>query len=544
MVVNLHSWPPHQYKPHLAYGKNGAVATESKECSDMGVDILKRGGNAVDSAVTSTLCIGVMNMFSSGIGGGGFALHRTPSGNISSLDFRETAPAAAYPYMFFDSPLHAQIGGLATATPGELAGLQDLHQEHGSMDWYDLVMPAAQLAKGWAVPKELARRLDLSSNWILTDPVWRKWLAPNGTTLAEGDWIERPAYAKTLETIAEYGVDAFYKGHIGDSFVETTAKSGGILSKSDLESYSVVKDQGHSMNLRGLDIHTCGFPTSGPVMLFMLNALDELDMYPSRSNSPDDLHKFIEHPKVGFAERTRIGDEPFMNDTAPMMNMLNKTYAQETAELITDKTHTWEYYEPDFEVQDTHGTTHLTIVDEQGGVVTLTSTINGWFGSHVLDTETGIILNNEMDDFSIPGHPNMFGLWPSPYNHPEPFKRPLSSTAPTIVQRDGKMLTAMGGSGGSRIFTSVFQTLLHILGGSDPSSAIEAPRVHDQLFPPIATFESGFSPRLINEMKERGHNTTVFDFNLGAANVQAITAEDGTLFAASDSRKNGIAAAY
>lgn len=252
----------------------------------------------------------------------------------------------------------------------------------------------------------------------------------------------------------------------------------------------------------------------------------------------------IKEPTVGFAERTRIGDAPFMNETAPMMNMLNKTYAHERARLVSDKTHTWQYYEPDFEGKDTHGTTHLTIVDEEGGVVTLTSTVNGWFGSRVLDTKTGIILNNEMDDFSIPGHPNMFGLWPSPYNHPEPFKRPLSSTAPTIVQRNGELLAALGGSGGSRIFGSVLQTLLHILDGSDPSLAIEAPRVHDQLFPPLVSFESGFSPRLMREMEERGHNTTVFDFNLGMADVQAITIKDNSLFAASDSRKNGIAAAY
>lgn len=160
-VINLLSWPPHRYTPYLANGKNGAVATETEKCSEMGVDILKRGGNAVDSAVTSTLCIGVMNMFSSGIGGGGFALHRTPYGNVSSVNFRETAPAAAHPYMFYNSPLDAQIGGLATATPGELAGLYALYQEHGRMDWYDLVMPAAELAKGWVVPKELARRLNV-----------------------------------------------------------------------------------------------------------------------------------------------------------------------------------------------------------------------------------------------------------------------------------------------------------------------------------------------------------------------------------------------
>ncbi|TIC14591.1 gamma-glutamyltranspeptidase [Wallemia mellicola] len=542
-TLTKRDWPEHRYTPVLVKGKHGAVATETETCSQMGVDVLKNGGNAADAAVTSTLCIGVMNMFSSGIGGGGFLLHRTPEGDISSIDFRETAPGLADPYMFYEHPHSAQIGGLAVGTPGELAGLHALHEQYGSLEWKDLVLPAAELAKGWPVPKELARRIEISRDWILKDPIWKEWLAPHGTTLKEGDWIARPAYASTLETIAEQGVSAFYEGEIGESFVRTARDASGILTVDDLHHYKVVYGKGYNTSVNGLDVHTCGFPTSGPVMLFMLNALESLDMVPPRKTA-DDLHKFIETMKFGFAERTRIGDVPFMNDTTAMLNMLNKSYAQETVDKITDRTHTWEYYGPDFEGKDTHGTTHLILVDDDDGVVTLTSTVNGLFGSHVLDEHTGIILNNEMDDFSIPGHPNMFGLWPSPYNLPEPYKRPLSSTAPTIVEREGNLVAALGGSGGSRIFGSVLQTLLHILQGYNPSAAIEAPRVHDQLFPPVVTFESGFSRHLIREMRLRGHNTTVFDFNLGAADVQAVTIEDNFKYAASDSRKGGVAAAY
>jgi len=246
------------------------------------------------------------------------------------------------------------------------------------------------------------------------------------------------------------------------------------------------------------------------------------------------------------AIRTKICDPDFNNNTARMNIIPTKEYANIIANNITDdRTHSPEYYNPEYDVKPDYGTSHTSVLDRDGIAVAVTSTVNLVFGSQVLDPETGIILNDEMDDFSIPGVPNGFGLWPSPFNYPAPGKRPLSSTAPTILEdRDGSFFLAVGGSGGSRIFGSAFQVLLHQELGLDLSAAIEFGRVHDQLYPPVLEVDNIYPQNIIDGLRTLGHNVTVLDVNRVAAVIQAVAKVGGTMFAASDSRKNGIAAGF
>jgi gamma-glutamyltranspeptidase/glutathione hydrolase/leukotriene-C4 hydrolase len=275
----------------------------------------------------------------------------------------------------------------------------------------------------------------------------------------------------------------------------------------------------------------------------MLNLIENYDMVDFNGLN---VHRLVEVMKFGFAARTKVCDPQFTNDTAQMDEIPTKSFARTIFKNITDdRTHPPEYYNPIFDVKADHGTSHTSVVDKNGMAVALTSTVNLIFGSQVLDPETGIILNDEMDDFSIPDVPNSFGLYPSPYNFPEPGKRPLSSTVPTILENpDGSFYITIGGSGGSRIFPSVFQVLLDLDWGMDLSQAIEYGRLHNQLYPLYLDADNIFPQGILRDLQKRGHNVTVSDVNKVAAVIQAVMKDNSIIYAASDSRKNGIAAGY
>ncbi|KAG8959826.1 hypothetical protein FRC00_001207 [Tulasnella sp. 408] len=550
---------------YLAKGKKGGVATENKRCSDMGIKVLKAGGSAVDAAIASTLCIGTMNMFSAGIGGGGFMTVRIPPSspkvNVSevwSIDFRETVPAAGNSSMFGQDGMRALIGGLSVGVPGELKGLHEIHQRWGRLPWKDLVMPSAELAKGWKVGKELDRRLKWMGGFMLNSTDWTDVFAPNGTLLQEGDLIRRTNFSRALTTIAEKGaIDGFYSrdSWVAKAIIEKTQREGGILTFDDLEKYEVKIERALEGTYRGKKVYTTGAPTSGPALLHMLNLLERYDLT-SKAQASVNVHRLVETMKFGFAARTKIGDPKTADDIKRIAELHTKEYADAIFPRITDATnishfqdttHDPLYYRPVFDTPPDHGTTHITVIDQDGMAVSLTSTVNLVFGSQVLDPITGIIMNDELGDFSLPGTPNAFGLYPSPYNYPEAGKRPLSSIAPTIVEYEtGDVQLALGGSGGSRIYGSVLQVILnHLDGGMDISKAVEEPRVHNQLFPLETSVESTYKTWGIESLKERGHNVTTFDINMGVAEVQAVAIDmQGGVTAASDSRKNGIAAAY
>ncbi|KAL1696251.1 gamma-glutamyltranspeptidase [Schizophyllum commune] len=533
----------------LVKARHGAVASENKRCSDIGVDVLKDGGNAVDAAIATSLCIDVVNPFASGISGGGIMTVRLPpkedgeESEVWTINYRETAPAAANTTMFIENPNASRFGGLASAVPGEILGLETAHQMWGKLPWKRLVQPAAELAAGWEVDRELGRRLPWFSELLLGQPEWGAIFAPNGTILGVGDPIKNTALARTLYAIAEYGSEALYSGPVAESIVRRIQETGGIITLEDLQNYFVEVGPALQGSYRGKKVYTFDAPTSGPVLLHALNLMEH---YPLEERSPLNVHRMVEAMKFAFAGRTRISDPNFSDDSQDIEELSTKEFADKIVANITDdKTHPPEYYHPIYDTPTDHGTSHCSIIDQDGMAVALTHTINGLFGSFVIDPETGIIMNNEMDDFSIPGHPNLFGLYPSPYNYPEPGKRPLSSTAPTIMEyEDGSFYMAIGGAGGSRIFPSIFQVILNLEWGMDVSSAIEYGRLHDQLYPLNLDVDDTYPQDVIDGLKERGHNVTVTSVNDVKAVVQAVVMRDGAITAASDSRKNGIAAGY
>ncbi|KAG7091044.1 hypothetical protein E1B28_010104 [Marasmius oreades] len=537
---------------YLVKSRHGAVASEHRQCSDIGVRILKEGGNALDAAIASSLCIGVVNPFSSGIGGGGFMTVRipptTPNGRseVWSVDFREKAPAAAHNNMYREGTNSSRFGGLAVGIPGEIRGFEQAHHRWGSLPWNKLFTPSIMLAKGFSVGTELGRRLPWFSDLILNNPDWRSIFAPKGTFLKEYEILCNTNLSRTLLKIAHEGPDAFYKGSVADSLVGKIQATGGIITHEDLENYTV--DVYRSLEGTYLDkkIYVPRAPTSGPVLLHMLNIIEHYDF--SEHNGMN-THRVVEALKYGFAARTRLSDPLYRDDLSVIEEIPTKAFSDAVyLNLTDDRTHPPDYYNPQFDVKLDHGTQHVSVVDRHGMAVALTSSVNGLFGSFVLDPGTGVILNNQMDDFSVPGTPNIFGLWPSPYNYPEPFKRPLSSTVPTIIERasDNSFFAALGGSGGSIIFGAVFQVLVNLVHwGMDMSQAVEAGRVHDQLYPMLTLVDDTYPTQWVKALIKRGHNVTVLDVNRVAGVINTVMQdEDGVLYAASDSRKNGIAAGF
>ncbi|CEQ40121.1 SPOSA6832_01714 [Sporobolomyces salmonicolor] len=566
---------------YLVSGWEGAVATEEGRCSQIGVDVLRENGTAVDAALAAALCIGVLNSFSSGIGGGGFMVIRPPS--VSSLsptcahpiaiDFRETAPTGSTPDMFTaDAPGHkgdsnwdaaraSKIGGLAVGVPGEIRGFEAAYKAcGGGVSWERIFAPSVELAREFKVGKELHRRLNARwtgtdqgptiSEWMKDEEDWRDMFMKDGGRefLQEGDIVRREAYANTLEIIAKTGADAFYLqgSPIADNLVKTIRRAGGILTAEDLASYRPIVRRAAEETYRGRKYYTGHYPSGGPIITHLLNVLDGFQEYADEGRTGRGQHRFLEALKFAFAARTQVGDPRFVDNAAKLAEIPTREYAAAVRANITDETHPLAYYHPRFDVQTDHGTTHLSVIDRHGGAVALTSTVNLLFGSRVMDKETGVILNDEMDDFATPGLPDAFGLRPSPFNYPSPGKRPLSSTAPLIMDhRSGETWLAIGGSGGSRIFGSVAQVLLNLDWGYDVDNAVQQPRVHHQLLPDFVTVESGYRDDLLDELRSRGHNLTLFDINVGIAEVQAVLRDrDGKFFASSDSRKNGIPAAF
>ncbi|KAF8586707.1 hypothetical protein K439DRAFT_1659521 [Ramaria rubella] len=567
----LPGWPAKRNLAYQVRAKHGAVAAENSVCSKLGVDVLKSGGNAVDSAISTMLCIGVIDMFSSGIGGGGIMTVRLPpvfpggSSEAWAVDFRETAPAAANSTMFAHATCLSKCKGLSMGVPGELKGLAVAHRRWGTMPWKKLVKPVAQLAEGWKVGQELEGRIRAFRDLMLRNPDWSAIFAPHGHVLREGDLIRRTSLAQTLHTIAEEGAEAFYKGPILNALLKKIHENGGVLTADDFAGYTPKVTPALRGSYKNRSVYTTHAPSSGPVLLHMLNLLERFDDDVDKGLK---LHRLVETIKFGHAPRTKIGDPTFVNDTADRARIdeiPTKAYADDIfLNISDDTTHTPEYYNPVYDIVIDHGTSHSSVVDASGMAVSITSTVNSEFGSQILDPVTGVILNDELSDFSTPGQPDTHGLWPSPCvdNYPAPGKRPLSSMSPVIIEHaDGSFYLAAGGAGGARIFGAVAEVILGADSAMsaaeqanddwiDISSAVEGPRVHNQLFPLNVDMDSTFDQESVDALQARGHNITgqswspvliylvlrffeVRDINRVAAAVQAILAKDGMIFAVS-----------
>ncbi|KAJ3145561.1 hypothetical protein HDU86_000870 [Geranomyces michiganensis] len=485
---------------YQASGRHGAVATEVDVCSNVGVTILQEGGNAVDSAIAATLCVGSIAAFHSGLGGGGFGLIKTARDGIQMFDFRETAPGASTQDMFVSNTTSSTSGGLAVAVPGEMKAWQEVHAKYGHLPFARLFRPAIELNRnGFKVPNQLGVALNPKAYpFLCKDPLFAESYCPNGIIKKEGDIVKKERYAATLQKMSLSGADAFYKGKIAQNTVAAINATGGIMTLKDLEAYRVVWRRPKNITFQGNHkVYASVAPSSGSVVLSTLQTLDQFSGLNPAANLT--VHRMVEAMKFAYGERTNYADPAFItNVTALQAQYLRDSYAKIKARKIRDDAvGAGTYYNPaNLTVLEDAGTSHISVVDKHGMAVTLTTSINTFWGSGVM-TADGIILDNTMDDFSN-AKPNVYGYVPVSPNFVRPGKRPLSSMSPVIVEdlATGALQLATGSAGGSRIITAVIQNVFNVLasnGSVNLQQSIARARLHDQLMPNTTALEWGTS---------------------------------------------------
>ncbi|KAL1210662.1 Glutathione hydrolase 3 [Cardamine amara subsp. amara] len=484
----------HENVSDVVESENGVVAADDSRCSEIGASVLRRGGHAVDAAVATTICVGVVNPMSSGIGGGSFlVVSSSKDSKAEAFDMRETAPLAASKDMYKNDASAKSIGALSMGVPGEIAGLYEAWIRYGRLPWKPLFEPAIKLARGgFVVAPYLGRAISSHSSKILKDPGLRSVYSRNGQVLKPGETCYNPELARSLETISEQGPGAFYNGTVGEKLVNDVKMAGGIITMEDLRSYKVRVTKAMSVDVMGYTIHGMPPPSSGTAGFPMV--MNILDSYSNLYAEDKDLglHRLIEAIKHMLAARMDLGDPLFVNITDAMNLMLSKTRAEEIRKKIFDNT-TFppEYYLNRWSQLRDQGTSHFCIVDADRNTVSMTTTVNYVFGAGVLSPSTGIVLNNEMDDFSVPAVITPDKLPPAPTNFIEPNKRPLSSMTPLVITKDGEMVAALGGSGGMDIIPAVVQVFLNcFVLKMKPLQAVESARVYHRLIPNVVHYEN------------------------------------------------------
>ncbi|KAL1907977.1 hypothetical protein Sste5344_006211 [Sporothrix stenoceras] len=511
-------------------------------------------GTAADAMVGATLCVGVIGMYHSGIGGGGFMLIRGSDGSYEGVDYRETAPAAAFEDMY-DGNVHGSvIGGLAVGVPSELRGLEYLHKKHGALPWETVVMPAVHVARnGFLVSHDLVRYMKSATESVGTfltdDPIWAEDFAPNGTLLQLGDTITRKRYANTLETLAKEGIETFYTGAMAKDMIKLIRENNGSLTLDDFKKYEVISKPAVSTIFRGHRLFSTSAPSSGAVALSILKTMEQFPVsgpHVQGNNVNLSTHRFDEAMRFGYGARTRLGDPAFVDGVAALeADLLSDQRAAINHHKIRDDTTLpVEDYNPEGSyAAPGHGTSHVVVTDRSGMAISSTTTINTLFGSLLMTPEGGIILNNQMNDFSIPRSNNEFGYPPSPANFIRGGKRPLSSITPIMAEdvdvdadgvetgKPGRLYLVTGAAGGSRIISATAQVTWHVLEqGLTMHEALAEPRLHDQLAPNQVTFEVTFDNSTVASMVDRGHNVTWTSLYASAA--QGVRVLPGGVFEA------------
>lgn len=538
---------------HPVYSSTGMVAAQSKTAAEVGARVLADGGNAVDAAVAVGFSLAVTLPRAGNLGGGGFMLvHDADSDLTTAIDYREMAPPAARRDMFLDAhgnadPELSRFSHKAAGVPGTVAGLYLAHQKFGRLPWNRLVQPAADLAReGIVVTRDLANLLASRKERMCRDAATCGYFyKPGGVPYRMGELLVQSDLADSLQLIADEGPDAFYRGAIAEKIVTEMKRGGGLIDMEALAAYKPAVREPLRGHYRGYDIVTMPPPSSGGVhVLQMLNVLSHFPVATMGAGSADATHLLTEVMRLAYADRSKhLGDPDFYD--VPVDWLTSADYAAKLAGSIDMK-----WARPSDEVapgvaprHESEDTTHFSVIDVEGNVVSNTYTLNFSYGSAISVAGAGFLLNNEMDDFvSKPGVPNAFGLLGGKANSVEAGKRPLSSMTPVIVFTDGKPWFATGSPGGSRIITTVLQMLVNVIDhGMNIADASSQPRMHHQWYPDEVLLESGFSPDTIRLLEARGHAVKSGSRSLGS--LQSVAIRDDVYRGASDPRRPNAGAA-
>jgi gamma-glutamyltranspeptidase/glutathione hydrolase len=545
---------PRWWSPVVA--DSAMVVTAKSEATRVGVEILRRGGNAVDAAIAVHFALAVVLPSAGNLGGGGFLVVRTADGAVHTYDYRETAPLAASEDMYLDEsgevrPGHPSwFGALAVATPGSVAGMKLVHERHATLPWAELIEPAIELAeRGFPVDPYALRLIAGKVDDIRRFPGAAAILLSDGQLPAVGDTIRQPELARTLQLIATEGPGVFYQGEIADSIVGAMARRGGLVTHEDLRRYRAVERPPITFDYRGYTVHSMGPPSSGGITLkLILEQLETIDLGNYPYHGARAVHRIIEAMRRAFAERNALLGDPDFVDIPK--SIVTEPYAHELAASIDTLRATSSIdIRPELSASratvESTETTHFSIVDPMGNAVASTTTINGSFGS--LETVAGFFLNNEMDDLTVkPGVPNAYGLVQGRSNAIQPGKRPLSAMTPTIVVQNGKPRFVVGSPGGSTIITTVAQILIGAIDyGMTLAEALDGGRIHHQHLPDTIRVEPWtLSEDTVAQLESIGHRVETRHGYSGRAQGIELGPETGLLYGRSDLRGGGEAAGF
>lgn len=553
---------PHGASPSLeGHYRYAAVSSDTGSCAQIGIDIMgRRQGSVVDATIATILCQCVENSHSCGIGGGHFmTIYNRENNTAYTILAREMAPGAATENMFVPKNKSSTEGGLAIGVPGEIKGLYEAWKIGGKLPWKDLFQPTIKrLRDGFKVSEPLAVAIAQQTTVLMRQEHLRLTLTnpQTGRPYNQGETIKMPLLAKTFEAIAD-DPHALYNGSLVDDVVADIQEAGGIITKQDLQNYVAVIKEPLVVKLKdNSTIFTPPPPSSGAVYAMILNIADKYGFNPDSVSTTEKStltwHRIVEAMKFAYAKRSSLGDpdkesQSFKDGIDELVkNMTSSSYADYVRSRISDDaTHDTMYYGPTFYDQSKTGTSHLAVLAPNGDAASITSTINLYFGSKVVGKRTGIIFNNEMDDFSTPNTTNFFGVPASAANFIKPGKRPLSSMCPSIVvDSDGHVKLVVGASGGTKITTSTalvsIETLWFKYG---IKKAIDHKRLHHQLLPAYISVEEGFDPQVINGLKRIGHNITM-SASAGSIVQGILQNEEGKITANADYRKRGVPDGY
>jgi len=502
--------------------KNGMVVSAKAEASKVGIEILKKGGNAFDAMIATDLALAVVYPNAGNLGGGGFMVYRLNNGDNGSLDFREKAPIASTKNMFLDTNNDiikgaSLVGGLSVGVPGTVAGLFEVHKKFGTLPMSELIQPAIDLAKnGYKISEKQAYSLNQYVNEIYT---LNDSINLFSKKFNKGDLFVNNALANTLEIIQENGKEAFYNGIIAKKIVEYLETKNGIITLQDLAKYNPIWRDALNFNYKNLNIITMGPPSSGGIVLAqILSMINNYDLKNINHNSEKYIQLLVESERLAFADRSKyLGDPDFNN--IPVKELLNEKYLEKRFSIFDfEKSNNSEDVIPGEILVESNETTHYSIVDRFGNAVSVTTTLNGNYGSKLISDELGFFFNNEMDDFSIkPGFPNMYGLIGGEINAIEPEKRMLSSMTPTIIEENEELSMILGSPGGPTIITSVLQTILNFYEYNfEMQESVDKSRFHHLWLPDKIYYESGvLDDDLKNNLKQKGYKFNKNESTIG-----------------------------